>query len=131
MSNSNESLCCLLCYTATLLQDMSVKAVGKREKLLRVIKNPVTKYLPVNSRKIGLSYSSDKLVKMRDYVAGSSDDTDLVFVVYKYLLVLFFRCKYLLVFLYSNQFAFQIGAMSHGKIEADYIDDFVAGIFFN
>lgn len=31
----------------------------------------------------GLSYSSDKLVKMRDYVATASDDTDLVFVVCK------------------------------------------------
>lgn len=82
-----------------LLQKLSITAVGKREKLLRVIKNPVTQYLPVNSRKIGLSYSSDKLVKMRDYVATASDDTDLVFVV---------------------------GAMAHGKIDVDYIDDFIA-----
>ncbi|KAJ0775033.1 putative tRNA (pseudouridine(54)-N(1))-methyltransferase [Helianthus annuus] len=37
-----------------LLQKLSISAVGKREKLLRVIKNPVTQYLPVNSRKIGL-----------------------------------------------------------------------------
>lgn len=36
-----------------LLQKLSISAVGKREKLLRVIKNPVTQYLPVNSRKIG------------------------------------------------------------------------------
>lgn len=36
-----------------LLQKLSITAVGKREKLLRVIKNPVTQYLPVNSRKIG------------------------------------------------------------------------------
>lgn len=36
-----------------LLQKLSISAVGKREKLMRVIKNPVTQYLPVNSRKIG------------------------------------------------------------------------------
>ena len=36
-----------------LLQKLNITAVGKREKLLRVIKNPVTKYFPVNSRKIG------------------------------------------------------------------------------
>jgi rRNA small subunit pseudouridine methyltransferase Nep1 len=36
-----------------LLQKLSINAVGKREKLLRVIKNPVSRYLPVNSRKIG------------------------------------------------------------------------------
>ncbi|CAN6586299.1 unnamed protein product [Malus baccata var. baccata] len=36
-----------------LLQKLSISAVGKREKLMRVIKNPVTQYLPVNFRKIG------------------------------------------------------------------------------
>ena len=40
-----------------LLQKLSIAAVGKREKLLRVIKNPVTQYLPVNSRKIGESFN--------------------------------------------------------------------------
>ncbi|KEH35594.1 nucleolar essential protein [Medicago truncatula] len=34
-----------------LLQKLSITAAGKREKLLRTIKNPVTQYLPVNSRK--------------------------------------------------------------------------------
>ncbi|KAJ9128464.1 hypothetical protein P3X46_034981 [Hevea brasiliensis] len=86
-----------------LLQQLSITAVGKREKLLRVIKNPVTQYLPVNSRKIGFSYSSEKLVKMNKYVAAVSDDVDIVFVV---------------------------GAMAHGKIDCDYIDDFIASKFF-
>lgn len=37
-----------------LLQKLSITAVGGREKLLRVVKNPIEKYhLPVNSRKIG------------------------------------------------------------------------------
>lgn len=36
-----------------LLQKLSITAVGKREKLLRVIKNPVTQYLPIDCRKIG------------------------------------------------------------------------------
>lgn len=36
-----------------LLQKLSISAAGKREKLLRVIKNPVTQYFPLNSRKIG------------------------------------------------------------------------------
>ncbi|WKA01609.1 hypothetical protein VitviT2T_019880 [Vitis vinifera] len=69
------------------------------QKLLCVIKNPVTQYLPVNSRKIGFSYSSEKSIPMRDYVAAVSDDVDLVFVV---------------------------GAMAHGKISNDYTDDFIA-----
>ncbi|KAK8649231.1 hypothetical protein V6N13_129964 [Hibiscus sabdariffa] len=82
-----------------LLQKLNITAVGKREKLLRVIKNPVTNYFPVNSRKIGFSYSSEKLVKMSTYVDAVGDDVNLVFVV---------------------------GAMAHGKIETDYIDDFIA-----
>ncbi|KAE8694804.1 Ribosomal RNA small subunit methyltransferase NEP1 [Hibiscus syriacus] len=82
-----------------LLQKLNITAVGKREKLLRVIKNPVTNYFPVNSRKIGFSYSSEKLVKMSKYVDDVGDDVNLVFVV---------------------------GAMAHGKIETDYIDDFIA-----
>ncbi|KAK8594146.1 hypothetical protein V6N13_125955 [Hibiscus sabdariffa] len=82
-----------------LLQKLNITAVGKREKLLRVIKNPVTNYFPVNSRRIGFSYSSEKLVKMSKYVDAVGDDVNLVFVV---------------------------GAMAHGKIEPDYIDDFIS-----
>ncbi|KQJ94453.1 ribosomal RNA small subunit methyltransferase nep-1 [Brachypodium distachyon] len=81
-----------------LLQTLSISAVGRREKLLNVIKNPVTQYLPVGARKIGLSYSSVKSVNLFDYVAKSSDDEPLVFVV---------------------------GAMAHGKIENDYSDDYI------
>ncbi|OVA05060.1 Ribosomal biogenesis [Macleaya cordata] len=82
-----------------LLQKLSITATSKREKLLRVIKNPVTRHLPINSRKIGLSHSSEKLVKLQDYVAAASDDMNLVFVV---------------------------GAMAHGKIDSDYTDDFIS-----
>ncbi|KAI3916683.1 hypothetical protein MKW92_006871 [Papaver armeniacum] len=82
-----------------LLQKLNITATGKREKLLRVIANPVTRHLPLNSRKIGLSHSSSKLVQLRDYVNAASDDMNLVFVV---------------------------GAMSHGKINNDYTDDFIS-----
>ncbi|XP_028116514.1 ribosomal RNA small subunit methyltransferase nep-1-like isoform X2 [Camellia sinensis] len=83
-----------------LLQKLSITAVGESEKLLRVIKNPVTQYLPLNSRKIGFSYSSEKLVDIRDYVAAVSDDVNFVFVV---------------------------GAMAYGKIDIkDYADDFIS-----
>ncbi|CAL5420691.1 unnamed protein product [Camellia sinensis] len=83
-----------------LLQKLSITAVGESEKLLRVIKNPVTQYLPLNSRKIGFSYISEKLVDIRDYVAAVSDDVNFVFVV---------------------------GAMAHGKIDIkDYADDFIS-----
>ncbi|KAG5386273.1 hypothetical protein IGI04_037743 [Brassica rapa subsp. trilocularis] len=82
-----------------LLQKLSISAAGKREKLMRVIKNPVTGHLPPNCRKIGFSYSSEKLVNMQKHLSTVCNETDTVFV---------------------------LGAMSHGKIECDYIDDFVA-----
>ncbi|KAK1405097.1 Nucleolar essential protein-related [Heracleum sosnowskyi] len=82
-----------------LLQKLSISAVGKREKLLRVIKNPVTQYLPVNSRRIGFSHSSEKLVDIGDYVNAVSNDVNLVFV---------------------------LGAMAHGKIEKEFVDDFIS-----
>lgn len=81
-----------------LLQKLSITAEGTREKLLNVIKNPVTKYLPVGARKIGLSYKAEKSVNLFDYVAKSNDDEPLVFVV---------------------------GAMAHGKIEKEYSDDHI------
>ncbi|CAN6586297.1 unnamed protein product [Malus baccata var. baccata] len=84
-----------------LLQKLSISAVGKREKLMRVIKNPVTQYLPVNFRKIGFSYSSEKLVNIQNYVASSENSADFVFVV---------------------------GAMAHGKVETDYIEDFISSM---
>ncbi|KAL1191540.1 hypothetical protein V5N11_002361 [Cardamine amara subsp. amara] len=82
-----------------LLQKLSITAVGSREKLLRCIKNPVEDHLPVNSRKIGFSHSSEKLVNMQKHLATVFNDTDTVFV---------------------------LGAMAHGKIKCDYIEDFVS-----
>ncbi|KAK7264103.1 hypothetical protein RJT34_31707 [Clitoria ternatea] len=82
-----------------LLQKLSISAVGKREKLIRTIKNPVTQYLPIGSRKFGLSHSSEKLIEMYDYARTFPSDMELVFVV---------------------------GAMAHGKIEPDYTDDYIS-----
>ncbi|KAH7682712.1 rRNA small subunit pseudouridine methyltransferase Nep1 protein [Dioscorea alata] len=82
-----------------LLQKLSITTTGSHDKLLNVIKNPVTRYLPVNSRIIGLSYSSEKLVQLKDYVAAASDDATLVFVV---------------------------GAMAHGKISNENTDDYIS-----
>ncbi|KAH9287740.1 hypothetical protein KI387_031857, partial [Taxus chinensis] len=82
-----------------LLQKLSIRATNGPDKLLRVIKNSVTKYLPSEAHRIGLSYSASKVVQLHDYVDAVNDKVPLVFVV---------------------------GAMSHGKIEADYVDDFIS-----
>lgn len=82
-----------------LLQKLSISAAGKRDKLFRVIKNPVTQYLPLNSRKIGFSYSSEKLVDIQKYVGAVKDDVNFVFVV---------------------------GAMAHGKVDDEYVEDYIS-----
>lgn len=82
-----------------LLQKLSISAAGKRDKLFRVIKNPVTQYLPVDSRKIGFSFSSEKLVDIQKYVADVKEDANFVFVV---------------------------GAMAHGKVDDEYVEDYLA-----
>uniref|UniRef100_M1CT13 Nucleolar essential protein n=1 Tax=Solanum tuberosum TaxID=4113 RepID=M1CT13_SOLTU len=82
-----------------LLQKLSITAVGKREKLLRVIKKPCftipTHWLPEDR----LSHSSDKLMDIQDYANGISNDMNLVFVV---------------------------GEMARGKIEKDYVEDYLS-----
>lgn len=37
-----------------LLQKLSIRATNGPEKLLRVVKQPVTKHLPVGARRIGI-----------------------------------------------------------------------------
>ncbi|TKY48202.1 Ribosomal RNA small subunit methyltransferase nep-1 [Spatholobus suberectus] len=85
---------------AELLQKFNIKSKGGHGKLLRLIQNLVTYHLLVNSCKIGLSFSSPKAVQLRDYISDANCDENLVFMV---------------------------GAMAHGKIDADYIDDLISG----
>eukprot|EP00245_Coleochaete_scutata_P016811 TRINITY_DN8004_c0_g1_i1.p1 TRINITY_DN8004_c0_g1~~TRINITY_DN8004_c0_g1_i1.p1 ORF type:complete len:257 (+),score=32.57 TRINITY_DN8004_c0_g1_i1:64-771(+) len=81
-----------------LLQKLSIRATNGPDKLLKVIKQPVTKYLPPGCRRVGMSYKAKKLVHVRDYI-NTPDTSTLVFVV---------------------------GAFAHGKIEPDYVDEEVA-----
>lgn len=82
-----------------LLQKSYTRAKDTQEKLLSMVEQPLTRHLPSNRRVIGLCHSSDKLVNLEDYVANVRDDVNLVFVV---------------------------GAMPHGIIDKDYLDDFVS-----
>ncbi|XP_015084345.1 ribosomal RNA small subunit methyltransferase NEP1-like [Solanum pennellii] len=92
-------ICLIFLFSDVPSISVSITAVGKREKLLRVIKNTVTQYLPLDCRKIGYSHCSEKLVDIQDYVNGVNNDTNLVFVV---------------------------GAMAHGKIDKDYVEDYLS-----
>lgn len=50
-----------------LLHRLSIRSVNSQEKLLKVIKNPITDHLPPNCRKVTLSFDAD-VVRVRDYV---------------------------------------------------------------
>ena len=57
-----------------LLEKFSIRAGDGNFKLLKVIKNPVTDYLPPGCKKTLLSYKTDKLVKPID-IAEKAGDT--------------------------------------------------------
>ncbi|KIW02870.1 uncharacterized protein PV09_05922 [Verruconis gallopava] len=50
-----------------LLHRLSIRSTTSQEKLLRVIKNPITDHLPPNCRKVTLSFEAE-VVRVRDYI---------------------------------------------------------------
>jgi rRNA small subunit pseudouridine methyltransferase Nep1 len=63
-----------------LLHKLSIRSVNSQEKLLKVIKNPITDHLPPKCRKVTLSFDAE-LVRVRDYVETlQSDESICVFV---------------------------------------------------
>lgn len=115
--------------TVQLLHDLSISAKGPHgRKLLKVIKNPVTDHLPTGCVKIGAfvilgaflpffppstsglippfppppgtSYGAKKCVKLHEFVPSAIG--------------------------LDRPFAVVIGAVAHGSINADYVDDDIA-----
>uniref|UniRef100_A0A060SWZ1 Ribosomal RNA small subunit methyltransferase NEP1 n=1 Tax=Blastobotrys adeninivorans TaxID=409370 RepID=A0A060SWZ1_BLAAD len=56
-----------------LLHRLSISSVNSEEKLLKVIKNPITDHLPTKCRKITLSYNA-KVQRVQDYVDTLDED---------------------------------------------------------
>ena len=81
-----------------LLYKMSIKSNQGPDKLLRVIKNPITSHLPVGCRKIGTSFKADQIVAPADLVDPQSEDPVVVV----------------------------IGAMAHGEAAVDYVEEVVS-----
>ncbi|MCJ1481328.1 18S rRNA pseudouridine methyltransferase [Schaereria dolodes] len=50
-----------------LLHRLSIRSTNSQEKLLKVIKNPITDHLPHNCRKVTLSFDAE-VVRVRDYI---------------------------------------------------------------
>eukprot|EP00035_Acanthoeca_spectabilis_P038015 m.49407 g.49407 ORF g.49407 m.49407 type:complete len:259 (+) comp8959_c0_seq1:50-826(+) len=82
-----------------LLKELSIGAKDKGMKLLKVIKNPVTQYLPTGCRKIAMSYASDKLVRAAEHFPKIALDQPLTVV---------------------------IGAIAHGHIDSPWCDEEVS-----
>ncbi|QPG74238.1 18S rRNA pseudouridine methyltransferase [Brettanomyces nanus] len=59
-----------------LLHRLSIRSVNSQEKLLRIIKNPITDHLPTKCRKITLSFDA-KVRPVKDYVETLDDDESL------------------------------------------------------
>ncbi|ODV63159.1 18S rRNA pseudouridine methyltransferase [Ascoidea rubescens DSM 1968] len=56
-----------------LLHRLSIRSVNSEEKLLKVIKNPITDHLPTKCRKITLSFDA-KVTRVQDYIKTLDDD---------------------------------------------------------
>ncbi|KAK0858485.1 18S rRNA pseudouridine methyltransferase [Friedmanniomyces endolithicus] len=57
----------LIEVSPTLLHNLSIRSTTSPEKLLKVIRNPITDHLPPNCRKVTLSFDAP-VVRVRDYV---------------------------------------------------------------
>ncbi|XP_070573295.1 ribosomal RNA small subunit methyltransferase NEP1-like [Ptychodera flava] len=79
-----------------LLHKLSIHAADGPQKLLKVVKNPVSQHLPTGCKKICTSFQSERCVNAREIVP---DDKPIVIV---------------------------IGAMAHGKVSVDYTEEDVA-----
>ena len=58
----------LILFSVQLLQKFSIRATNGPEKLLKVIKNPVTDHLPADCRKIRLTETAKKCQDVGDFV---------------------------------------------------------------
>ena len=80
-----------------LLQNYRIRALNSSEVLLKVIKNPITQYIPFGCPIISTNEKS-KLIKLEEYIDN----------------------------LKNNNVAFVVGAISKGDVNVDYMTDTVS-----
>ncbi|XP_017493577.1 PREDICTED: ribosomal RNA small subunit methyltransferase NEP1-like [Rhagoletis zephyria] len=83
---------------AQLLFKLSIKASNSSEKLLRVVKNPITDHLPVGCRKLCTSFKATKIVSPRELVPTEEELAT------------------------QGPLAIVVGAMAHGAVDVDYTE---------
>lgn len=83
-----------------LLQKLSIRATNGPDKLLKVIKGPVSRHLPADAHRVAFSHSAGGVVCMRAHAERALPvDKPLVFMV---------------------------GAFAHGKVEETQADEFIS-----
>lgn len=63
-----------------LLHRLSIRSTNSQEKLLKVIKNPITDHLPPNCRKVTLSFDAP-VVRVREYMEALEPTESICFFV--------------------------------------------------
>lgn len=81
-------------HAVQLLHKLSIRAVGTHEKLLNIIRNPITDHLPTHCQRIGMSGDAP-VVKIAEYIRTLPPTEPVVFF---------------------------IGAMSHGEDDFDFAE---------
>jgi len=82
-----------------LLQKLSIRATNGPDKLLKVVKGPVTKHLPADSQRIGFSRTAPNVSALQEFADDLRDDTTPVFIV---------------------------GSHAHGKVDVSYTDKWIS-----
>lgn len=82
-----------------LLQKLSIRATNGPDKLLRVVKGPITRLFPPDALRIGFSHSAGPPVCMAKHASNLPDDKPIVFIV---------------------------GAFAHGKVDESIADQFLS-----
>ncbi len=82
-----------------LLHKLSIRASDTSQKLLKVIKNPITDHLPAGCPKYCTSFSAEKVVHVDEFVKSQADNQPIVVV---------------------------IGAMAKGSVDCDYTDKYIS-----
>ena len=82
-----------------LLHKLSIRASDTSQKLLKVIKNPITDHLPVGCPKYCTSFHAEKVVRVEEFAKEHPDDQPLVVV---------------------------IGAMAKGSVDCAYADKLIS-----
>ena len=67
----------MFCFMAARRHKLKIRASDGPKTLLQVVKNPVTRHLPANSRKFGTSVTGT-LVDLNEFVPALPDDTPAV-----------------------------------------------------